>query len=30
MTKDDGIKIRENSVKHYAKIKDDEFVLVKW
>ena len=30
MTKDDVLKIREKSVKHYAKGKDDEYVLIKW
>ncbi len=30
MAKDDGLKIREKSVKHYAKVKDGEIVLVKW
>jgi len=25
-----GFNIREKSVKHYAKIKDDEYVLIRW
>ena len=25
-----GFDIREKSVKHYAKVKDDEIVLIKW
>ena len=25
-----GFDIREKSVKHYAKIKDDEYVLIRW
>ena len=30
MARDDGLKIREKSVKHYAKVKDDEYVLIRW
>ena len=30
MAKEEGFEIREKSVKHYIKVKDDEVVLVKW
>ena len=30
IAKDEGFEIREKSVKHYAKIKDDEYVLIRW
>ena len=30
MAQDKGLEIREKSVKHYAQVKDDEYVLVRW
>ena len=30
ITKEEGLEIREKSVKHYTKVEDDEYVLFKW
>jgi hypothetical protein len=30
MSTEKGFDIQEKSVKHYAKIKDDEYVLIRW
>ena len=30
MAKEEGLEIREKSVKHYTKVEDDEFVLIRW
>jgi len=29
IAEDDGLKIREKSVKHYAKVKEDEYILIR-